>query len=291
MKNEHRVLLGWRGGRLYGVDEVSSGLACNCLCPACKSPLIARKGRKVRHHFSHYQRNACVWANETALHLLAKSVLERAYSIKTPAVFIPRYPEALSPIKTHNIRRVWCERRYGQQRPDLAVVFSNGQWLNIEIAVTHFTPAKKVTFYRKRHWNAIEIDCSDLVDYPGNREALTRHLQQRLLYGTDHKKWLYHHGQALFLRKLQQLAERRKVRHYLWGQRHFYNVYGCPQQKRHRKTVMGKTVPYASLTQDCWHCPYLLCQQVDASGEHLIPQSILCWGHLQYIFDQEQEGE
>jgi len=291
MKDEHKVLLGWRDGRLYGVDEVPSGLACHCLCPACKSPLIARKGQKVRHHFSHHRKNNCAWANETALHLLAKAVLEQGHVIKTPAVRIPRYPEALYPIRVYDIGRVWCERRYGRERPDLAVILSNGQWLNIEIAVTHFTPAKKVTFYRKRHWNAIEIDCSDLMDYPGNREVLTRLLQQRLLQETDRKKWLYHHGQALFLRKLEQLAERRKVRHYPWGKRHFYNIYGCPQHKRIRKTAMGKRVSYASLTQDCWHCPYLLQQYVDRTGEQLVPDSILCWGRLQYLFDQEQEGQ
>lgn len=290
MPNEHRVLLGWRDGRLYGVDEVRSGLACNCLCPACKAPLIAKKGRKVRHHFSHHQRESCTWANETALHLLAKSLLQRAAFLTTPAVRIPRYAEALYPVQVQSIRRVWCERRYGQQRPDLAVILSNGQWLNIEIAVTHFTPAKKIAFYRKRHWNAIEIDCSDLIDYPQNREAFTWHLQQRLLHGADYKKWLYHHQQALFLRKLQQMAERRKVRHYPWGQRHFYNVYGCPQQKKIHRTSMGRPVFYASLTQDCWHCPYLLRQQVDETGDQLIPHSILCWGHLQHIFDQEREG-
>ena len=42
-----------RAGALILVAEVPSGLQADCFCPACKGPVVARKGPKVVHHFAH----------------------------------------------------------------------------------------------------------------------------------------------------------------------------------------------------------------------------------------------
>ena len=63
-------------GRLVHVNDVQNGLDCGCLCPACKSPLIARQGKRLIWHFAHVSEVDCDSAGETALHLAAKQTLK-----------------------------------------------------------------------------------------------------------------------------------------------------------------------------------------------------------------------
>lgn len=61
-----------KSGQLTHISEVSSGLACDCVCPSCKVTLVAKKGKINSHSFSHNESNICIGAIETALHLAAK---------------------------------------------------------------------------------------------------------------------------------------------------------------------------------------------------------------------------
>ena len=71
-------------GRLVHVDDVLRGMACNCTCPGCGAPLIARKGEKKQHHFAHANGADCAGARMTALHMLAQQIIEEEKQIRTP---------------------------------------------------------------------------------------------------------------------------------------------------------------------------------------------------------------
>ena len=60
-------------GRLVRASEVPAGLGCACFCPACGTPLVARRGGMRIAHFAHAVDRACALAHETMLHKLAKS--------------------------------------------------------------------------------------------------------------------------------------------------------------------------------------------------------------------------
>src|SRR5579871_3017758 len=62
-----------RGGDLVHISEVSSGRRFDCLCPACRTSLIARKGTKLAHHFAHDAGSNC--SVESAIHALAKRLI------------------------------------------------------------------------------------------------------------------------------------------------------------------------------------------------------------------------
>jgi competence CoiA-like predicted nuclease len=52
----------------------------NYLCPACKAPLILRKGAIRVHHFAHRPPAGCLWSRgETIAHLEAKLAMHRAF--------------------------------------------------------------------------------------------------------------------------------------------------------------------------------------------------------------------
>ena len=61
-------------GRMRGIDEVEQGLACDCECPECGSPLVARKGAVRVHHFAH-RGASCATGAESALHRMAKQIV------------------------------------------------------------------------------------------------------------------------------------------------------------------------------------------------------------------------
>ena len=65
---------------LVHVDDVETGLKCNCTCPNCHAPLLAKNNGKVRqHHFAHADGHECEGAYESMLHLLAKKKISDAF--------------------------------------------------------------------------------------------------------------------------------------------------------------------------------------------------------------------
>ena len=71
-------------GRLVHVDDVPSGLACDCTCPECGAQLIARKGEKRQNHFAHANGADCAGARMTALHMLAQQIIQEEKRIRKP---------------------------------------------------------------------------------------------------------------------------------------------------------------------------------------------------------------
>ena len=74
-----------KNGNLISIDEVESGLKCNCFCPVCNSQLVARKGEKKVHHFAHYNSSECESYGESMLHLVAKKIIEENKYIMIPS--------------------------------------------------------------------------------------------------------------------------------------------------------------------------------------------------------------
>lgn len=73
-----------RDVRLAHISEVVAGLKCGCVCPSCRTPLVARKGNVNAHHFGHHADRACAGAWESTLHLLGKEVIAANSSITLP---------------------------------------------------------------------------------------------------------------------------------------------------------------------------------------------------------------
>lgn len=86
-------------GNLVTIDQVPKGLACECYCPECGNPLIAKKGDKVHHHFSHKSHDnsdiefdSCGYDFWRSLHLLAFKSLKDKGGFKMPRI-VARYRE------------------------------------------------------------------------------------------------------------------------------------------------------------------------------------------------------
>jgi len=80
-------------GRTVSIADVPSGLACNCTCPGCGEPLVAKKGKKLDHHFSHKSDSDCASGYETSLHLAVKTILQRTKQIMLPDCVAQHAPQ------------------------------------------------------------------------------------------------------------------------------------------------------------------------------------------------------
>lgn len=181
--------------------DVPSGLACGCICPKCKSRLVARKGPVRIHHFAHHDSKECEGAMETALHLMAKQILEEEKRLQLPECTV-KVSLVDGNGRTHSLERciepptlacldmVRIEAWSGNIRPDILGMW-NGAPLLVEIAVRHFCDRKKKESIRRRGSAAIEVDLSK-CDY-----SLTKaELREILVSSLKHKKWIAHPAYA-----------------------------------------------------------------------------------------------
>lgn len=191
-------------GQIVTVNEVERGLACNCVCPACGHPLEAHKGKvRVSPYFSHYRGAECGAAYETALHLLAKDVLEKERRLLLPElkvtsdrsiVRVGTFAETETIVKPWyrmKFDEVFVEKSLGDIIPDVCLTKS-GRNLFVEIRVTHKVDDAKLAKIRERNIATIEYDFS------AASRILTREDIRRVLIetyvarGLGRGAWLYH---------------------------------------------------------------------------------------------------
>ena len=127
---------------LVHINEVPKGLNCGCVCPSCRSPLVAKKGNLNAHHFAHYNRSDCNHGAETALHIMAKNIVAQSKKIWVPVTPKNVYGHPKTG-KVVLFEKAELEKQLSDTvRSD--ILLSNGdRYLNVEIHVTHEVNIKK----------------------------------------------------------------------------------------------------------------------------------------------------
>ena len=165
-----KVPFGFKDGRLHAPNNTARGLACECFCPGCRSQLIANQGKRKRPYFSHYDSVECSGGYETAIHLMAKQIIEDRKKLSLPEFQLTLektlptgevlQEEVQVSKATIFFNQVKQEHLVEGLRPDALGITNDGIEVCIEIFVTHAVSDDK----RKRfaHRNMIEIDLSRL---------------------------------------------------------------------------------------------------------------------------------
>ncbi|MFW2374099.1 MAG: competence protein CoiA family protein [Gammaproteobacteria bacterium] len=78
-------------GMLVDVTEAKRGSQCGCICPECKTPLIARQGDEKEWHFAHASRKVykrtqkeCKFSFYLSVRLMARQIIREKLNIKLP---------------------------------------------------------------------------------------------------------------------------------------------------------------------------------------------------------------
>ena len=181
-------------GALVDIRQVESGMRCGCICPQCKRRLVARKGPRNRHHFSHLPKDQkialCSGGAETGLHKAAKQIISRWQSLMPPALFHSEdgrsqfgeiftvsesIPGDFFPVE----RGVLPDETYwpGDWVPDVVLFGPKGE-LRIEIKVTHGISGQKQLKIERDAIQTLEYDVAKLRNDQGwNLDSLEHALK------------------------------------------------------------------------------------------------------------------
>lgn len=231
---------------LVHISEVERGLKCGCKCPVCNALLIARKGKKVSHHFAHHTQTDCEYSGETALHLAAKDLLSKAKKMVIPAVFI-KFPNSSRPDELIHeameieIDHVEVEAHFGNVVPDV-VVHSGKRFFFIEIYVTHGLDERKLAKLKEARISTLKINLNKR-----NGTVSPEELSHLLLDDCNEKTWAYNAKADHYYQMFLCAAEKKPI-----IRRGFaVHVDGCPRRCR---VWRGKS--YANVMDDCSCCEY-----------------------------------
>lgn len=185
LSDDARLVYALHGSRLVHVSEVARGLDCDCHCPHCCTPLVARRGEIRVAHFAHRGGQACYWARETAIHLLAKEIIGGHSSLELPAVHSRYHDRVLAGSRRLRYSNVRIEKRFHDIIPDI-IVTGEGVDFIIEVFVTNKVRLAKAAKIRQQQTHAIEVDVRDLRHVLDRREVT-----KQIIGETTNKAWLY----------------------------------------------------------------------------------------------------
>lgn len=266
-----------KNGKYVNIEEVDSGLKCNCICIECKKPLIAKKGKKIRHHFSHYKHSdkECIYRPETIVHRVAKNIIFESKEFRLPP--INDEEGNLIVIDECKIEPIIQDKF----RPDL-MIRSGTDYYYIEILVSHRCSREKEEAFEKYKLNTIEIDLGSLIVDKNILENI-----KKIVVNDDKRKyWLYNANKKQLKSKKEIKTDsnfrsynfpsvKEKITDYFNPRKiplvNVKNVLGpryCPC-----KTVSKWTMPL-ELEFDCKGCPsfkglsddgkFVLCTRIDS---------------------------
>lgn len=164
-------------GKMICIDSVERGRACNCFCPKCNEPLIARLGKGKRQpHFAHQKGSNCQGSYMTALHKLAEQIIK-----DEKAVMAPAYKDI--PKHRFSFKHVEVEQRVDRKdlQPDLVGITKDDKRWHIEIRNTHEVDETKENKIRESNITCLEIDV---------REQTLENLKSFLLESIENREWI-----------------------------------------------------------------------------------------------------
>lgn len=252
---------------LKHIDEVPNGIKCNCFCPACRSPLIARNHGKIKeNHFAHQGDKNCIHGYQTQLHLLTKEIFKDIKEIQLPDINYEIEPMLEVTFKENNkfvIESLKLENKISNVVPDILVRSINGFELIIEIKVTHGIDEIKFKKLKMLNMNCIEINLEDFA-----LESIDQ-LKKVLINETNRWHWVSTQNKELIESKLLSATETIDV----------INIAGkkitkfCPALIS-EIGIKGQTC--ANLMSDCKNCPFNL-------GISSFENQIQCGGKLKIV--------
>lgn len=175
-------------GRIAHIDDVENGAACQCTCPHCHSPLIAKNGGHERaHHFAHDNFSESSGCAETALHLAAKQIIA-----DYKQVTVPPSVESSEFGTIATLEQVWLEHRLENPANSDWIVAdcyatTEGKPFVIEIAVNHRVDQDKAAKLKALNIQAMEIELSDWI----HQHWTWNELEEAVLVDPTRRSWIH----------------------------------------------------------------------------------------------------
>lgn len=165
-------------GKLVHIDSVCRGQKCDCFCPNCHEPLIARHGDVREHGFAHQSKMRSANLKkcyQVIRYKLAEQIIQQRKRVQAPSYYLIFREKELV------FEEVTVDNRYNREdrQPDVIAKTSDGSVYLIE-----FTFKDRVRHHKSLDYNnlnCLEIDLS--------KQSLEG-LESFLLSSTEDRKWL-----------------------------------------------------------------------------------------------------
>lgn len=186
------------GGQLVGPEEVPRGLACNCVCPACGHPVVAKHGTEKAWHFAHAKASDCAHAYEKSVHELAKQMVREQKRLRLPALTVCVAGRNLLGLPITVEKQVFASHLValdscvaghakGDVTPDL-IGERNGREVLVELTVFHRLMPEKKERLLKTGLAVMEIDLGLFKGVQATRALL----EHELFENEANRRWIYH---------------------------------------------------------------------------------------------------
>ncbi|PSR11847.1 MAG: hypothetical protein DA408_02510 [Bacteroidetes bacterium] len=260
MKKAPYLQFARQADRWVSIRDVSSGLACDCRCPACGGRLLAKKGRRQQHHFAHYRGIDCAGALETALHQLAKDAIVEKKGLLVPPTVVYR-SSVWRAAHWQVFREAQAEAPYGGLLLDV-LLQTGATLLAVEIKVSHATDLQKQYRLVRQGMPAVEIDVRRIYQelLANDQAADLEALRNAILQHAACRTWLFNPWQHRYEYRLAKTATERQVIISQQGHYPHYHVYRCPLRQRFVRSGFREGQSYARVFQDCMPCPH--CREI-----------------------------
>jgi hypothetical protein len=250
-------------GNYVGVDDVPRGLACGCVCPGCKHPLVARHGDVLEHHFAHVHEGACDFPVADAF---VHAVCDRLQDHRR--MFLPGLLLCGAGLPSLRV----LEGQYFEF--DAVELLPRGRW---RIPAIRATAKGCELIVLVEHGATDSGGYGDLpaglggsvlaVSVTGLRPSVEA-LDEILQRDSPLKRWVRNRRSDALRRQILSLSESLEVR--AWAGRTY--AVGCPLGLA---SADGIPETSAAIERDCKRCPYLVGQPSGSSGD------LLCMGAKQ----------
>lgn len=187
-------------GRLIDATASANGIKCDCVCPSCRAPLIARQGQIKVPHFAHYDSRDCPTGAMTALHLAAQHLIVQRGVISLPKLSVSvlkRNPsfgdfertDSFFSETTRKLADAKTEVRIQNGRVvDVGGTDQKMGFVAVEVRVHHEVDPNKSKDIKTAAVPCIEVDLRDICGQLLTMQSLATHLFDRV----DNKKWIFH---------------------------------------------------------------------------------------------------
>lgn len=191
------------------VSSVKSGLQCNCKCPVCNAPLIAKKGEKKKHHFAHIRNSICKAGNSDSIIYLVANILKESKKFIIPSF---DFHNIIGP---NNINcNIYYKHQYIEPEKVMIDLAKNGLLIKYQKNRTLFLRiiTKENKFIKDKINKNYSILALNLEDIPTNTPI---HILKNIVADKrDKKTWIYNKEADDYFNELLNLSYPLKIYRY-----------------------------------------------------------------------------
>ena len=190
--------------RLVDVSEVDRGRNCDCICPSCKTALIARQGDKNEWHFAHDSKvastntvEACKYSFWVSVVLMAKQLLKDANALTLPSLTM--YTNDATKYEVAKNSSIKCNDLKVDVKIDTTTVDATFKLGKYSVAIFFTAPHRKDSIPHEIMSNdkigILEISLIDATQWlygNNNRGSYRKTLEHNIINNVKCKSWIYH---------------------------------------------------------------------------------------------------